>query len=234
MRGPRLGYGGPALLDATPADPRPPRSLGPRRFIAVAGNIGAGKSTLVDFLSRQYGLRPYFEPNETNPYLKDFYGDMKAWAFHSQLYFLSAKLRLHQALANVEDAVIQDRTIYEDAEIFAENLYRQRKMSKRDYETYRGLYEAIIRELRPPTLMIYLKCGVGTLRKRIALRGRPEEQAIPRTYLVRLQALYDEWFERYDLSETLVVDTDELDYLSDLIHRLDLFERIEAAVKGAP
>jgi deoxyadenosine/deoxycytidine kinase len=228
-----VGYGGPALVDAPPPAARPPRSLGPRRFIAVAGNIGAGKSTLVEFLSRQYGLRPYFEPNETNPYLKDFYGDMKAWAFHSQLYFLSAKLRLHQALAHVEDAVIQDRTIYEDAEIFAENLYRQRKMSKRDYETYRTLYEAIIQELRPPTLMIYLKCGIKTLQKRIALRGRPEEQAIPRTYLMRLQALYDEWFQRYDLSETLVVDTDELDYLSDLVHRLDLFARIEAAVRGA-
>ena len=217
------------------ADPsiRAPRSLGPRRFIAVAGNIGAGKSTLVDFLSRQYGLRPYFEPNETNPYLTDFYGDMKRWAFHSQLYVLSAKLRLHQALAHVEDAVIQDRTIYEDAEIFAENLHRQKKMSQRDYETYRTLYEAIIRELRPPTLMIYLKCSVGTLRKRIAIRGRPEEQSIPRTYLTRLQSLYDAWFERYDLSETLVVDSDELDYLQDLVHRLDLFERIEAAVKGA-
>jgi len=209
---------------------RAPRSLGPRRFIAVAGNIGAGKSTLVDFLSRQYGLRPYFEPNDSNPYLKDFYGDMKRWSFHSQLYFLSAKLRIHQQLSTVEQAVIQDRTIYEDAEIFAENLYRQRKLSKRDYLTYRGLYEAIIQELRPPTLMIYLKCGVRTLKKRIALRGRPEEQAIPRTYLVRLQDLYDDWFSRYDLSETLVVDTDELDYMEDFIHRLDLFARIEAAV----
>lgn len=196
----------------------------------MAGNIGAGKSTLVDFLSRQYGLRPFFEPNESNPYLKDFYGDMKRWSFHSQLYFLAAKFRIHQQLSTVEEAVIQDRTIYEDAEIFAENLYRQRKMSQRDYQTYRALYESIIRELRPPTLMIYLKCGVRTLQKRIALRGRAEEQAIPKTYLVRLQSLYDDWFTRYDLSETLVVDTDEIAYLEDFIHRLDLFERIEAAV----
>lgn len=213
--------------------PRPPRSLGPRRFIAVAGNIGAGKSTLVKFLSRQYGLRPYFEPNETNPYLEDFYDDMKQWSFHSQLYFLSTKFRIHQQLSTVEEAVIQDRTIYEDAEIFAENLYRQRKMSKRDYETYRSLYESIVRELRPPTLMIYLTCGVRTLRKRIKLRGRPSEQALPRTYLVRLQSLYDEWFERYDQSETLIIDTDELDYLEDLFDRIDLFERIEAAVGAA-
>ncbi len=212
---------------------RAPRSLGPRRFIAVAGNIGSGKSTLVNFLSRQYGLRPYYEPNESNPYLKDFYGDMKRWSFHSQLYFLATKLRIHQELSAVDHAVIQDRTIYEDAEIFAENLYRQRKMSKRDYQTYRALYESIVQELRPPTLMIYLKSGVRTLRKRIALRGRPEEQAIPRNYLVRLQTLYDDWFDRYDLSETLVIDTDELEYLEDFLHRFDLFERIEAAV-GAP
>ena len=233
MRGPRLGYGGPALLDATPADPRPPRSLGPRRFIAVAGNIGAGKSTLVDFLSRQYGLRPYFEPNETNPYLKDFYGDMKAWAFHSQLYFLSAKLRLHQALANVEDAVIQDRTIYEDAEIFAENLFRRRQMSARDYQTYRDLYEAIVRQLRPPDLMIYLTCSIRTVRKRIKMRGRPEEQAIPIGYLKRLQELYDAWFARYDLGETVVIETDKLDYIQDMVHRIDLRQRVEKVLRRA-
>lgn len=211
-----------------------PRTLGPRRFVAVAGNIGAGKSTLVEFLSRQYDLRPFYEPNDDNPYLQDFYADMKTWAFHSQLFFLSAKFRLHQQLSQVEHAVIQDRTIYEDAEVFAENLYRQRKMSKRDYLTYRRLYEAIIAELRPPNLMIYLRCGMRTLNKRIRLRGRPEEQNIPRTYLVRLQELYESWFERYDLSETLVIDTDELDYLSDLVDRLDLYRRIEAAISDRP
>lgn len=206
------------------------RSIGPRRFIAVAGNIGAGKSTLVAFLSRQYEVTPYYEPNETNPYLEDFYGDMKRWAFHSQLYFLTTKFRIHQSLSGVPHAVIQDRTIYEDAEIFAENLYRQRKMTRRDYETYRALYEAIIKELRPPNLMIYLRCGLKTLRRRIKLRGRPEEQDIPRSYLLRLHELYEQWFERYDLSETLVIDTDELDYLEDLVHRIDLFERIETAL----
>lgn len=207
-----------------------PRTLGPRRFIAVAGNIGVGKSTLVEFLSRQYDLRAYYEPNEENPYLEDFYGDMRRWSFHSQIYFLAAKFQLHQQLSVVEQAVIQDRTIYEDAEVFAENLYRQRKMTKRDYLTYRRLYEAVIAELRPPNLMIYLRCGMKTLNKRIRLRGRPEEQNIPRTYLVRLQELYEEWFSHYDLSDTLVIDTDELDYLQDLVHRLDLFERIEAAL----
>ena len=155
---------------------------------------------------------------------------MKHWAFHSQIYFLSMKYRIHQQLSHVEHAVIQDRTIYEDAEIFAENLYRQRKMSKRDYQTYRSLYETILRELRPPSLMIYLRCGMKSLKKRIKLRGRPGEQSIPSGYLLRLQALYDEWFERYDHSETLIVDTDEMDYLQDLVHRIDLFRRIEAAL----
>lgn len=220
----------PTAPTATITSPAP-RTLGPRRFIAIAGNMGVGKSTLVEFLSRQYGCRPYFEPNETNPYLQDFYRDMRQWAFHSQLYFLTTKFRIHQELSASEEAVIQDRTIYEDAEIFAENLYRQKKMSRRDYETYRALYEAIIRELRPPSLMIYLRCGMRTLRKRIELRGRPEEQRIPTSYLTRLQALYEAWFQRYDLSETLVIDTDELDYLQDLVDRLDLFRRIEAALE---
>ena len=207
------------------------RPLGPRRFIAVAGNMGAGKSTLVDFLDNHYELVPYYEPNDTNPYLLDFYGDMKRWAFQSQVYFLAKKFRIHQDLTSCKGAVIQDRTIYEDAEIFAENLYRQRKMSRRDYETYRELYEAIVAELRPPDLMIYLRCSTRTLRKRIRLRGRPEEQALPRSYLARLQALYDGWFERYDLSETLVVDTDQLDYLENLFDRVDLFGRIDAALR---
>ena len=208
-----------------------PRKIGPRRFLAVAGNIGVGKSTLVDFLTKQYDLQPYFEPNDANPYLKDFYADMRRWSFQSQVFFLGKKFALHQDLSKSRRAVIQDRTIYEDAEIFAENLFRQRKMSKRDYETYRELYEAIISELRPPDLMIYLRCSLPTLRKRIKMRGRPEEQNIPRSYLVRRQELYEGWFERYDLSRTLVVDTDELDYLDDLFHRVDLFKQIEAAVK---
>lgn len=208
------------------------RTIGPRRFIAIAGNMGVGKSTLVEFLSRQYGLRPYFEPNETNPYLRDFYRDMKTWAFHSQLYFLSRKFRIHQELTHAVDAVIQDRTIYEDAEIFAENLYRQRKMSARDYSTYRDLYDGIVKELRPPNLMIYLRCSLRSIKQRIRLRGREDEKALPKGYLERLQALYDEWFERYDLSETLVIETDKMDYLQDLVHRLDLFRSIEAHLRA--
>lgn len=204
--------------------------LGPQRFIAVAGNMGAGKSTLAEFLGRQYGLRPYFEPNESNPYLADFYRDMKRWAFHSQLYFLTAKFRIHQELTHAAEPVIQDRTIYEDAEVFAENLYQSRAMSARDYRTYRALYEAIVRELRPPTLMIYLRCSVPALQKRIRLRGRADEQGLPRGYLRRLEALYEAWFARYDLSETLVIESDKLDYLQDLVDRIDLLRRIEAVL----
>lgn len=208
-----------------------PRFIGPRRFVAVAGNMGAGKSTLVGFLSREYGLQPYYEPNDENPYLKDFYRDMKAWAFHSQIFFLSKKLRIHQELTNTEEPVIQDRTIYEDAEIFAENLYRQRKMSARDYRTYRELYESIVRELRPPNLMIYLRASLPALKRRIALRGRPEERSIPPRYLARLQELYEGWFASYALSETLVIETEELDYLEDLVDRIELFRRIERALR---
>lgn len=204
---------------------------GSRRFIAVAGNIGVGKSTLVHFLARQYALTPHFEPNEGNPYLKDFYGDMPRWAFHSQVYFLAKKFRIHQELSESDQRVIQDRTIYEDAEIFAENLHRRRQMSKRDYQTYRDLYESIVRQLRPPDLMIYLKCSMRTLRQRIKMRGRPEEQAIPIGYLRRLQELYDGWFSRYDLSETVVIETDKLDYIQDLVHRIDLFRRVEKVLR---
>jgi deoxyadenosine/deoxycytidine kinase len=192
--------------------------------------MGVGKSTLVEFLRLHYGLEAYFEPNDTNPYLVDFYGDMRRWSFQSQVYFLAKKFRIHQDLTASPAAVIQDRTIYEDAEIFAENLYRQRKMEERDYRTYRDLYESIVRQLRPPDLMIYLRCTMRTLKKRIALRGRPEEQAIPRAYLLRLQDLYEEWFKRYDLSEALVLETDRLDYIEDLVDRIDLFERVERAL----
>lgn len=202
----------------------------PPRFVAVAGNIGAGKSTLVSFLAAQYGLEPHFEPNEQNPYLVDFYDDMPRWAFHSQMFFLAKKFRMHQELVRSPSPVIGDRTIYEDAEIFAENLYRRRQMSKRDYLTYRELYEAIVQVLPPPDLMIYLKCSMRTLRRRIALRGRPEEQSIPTSYLRRLQELYDAWFRRYDLSEAVVIETDQLDYIHDLVHRIDLFDQVERAL----
>jgi deoxyadenosine/deoxycytidine kinase len=200
-----------------------------RKYIAVAGNMGSGKSSLVQFLCNHYKVAPFYEPNEENPFLKDFYGDMQRWAFHSQVYFLAQKFRIHQELeqARSRTTVVQDRTIYEDAEIFAYNLYRGRRMSKRDFETYQALYRSILRSLRPPDLMIYLKATLRTVRKRIKLRGRPEEQDVPVSYLRRLNKLYEEWFERYDLSPTLILETDKMDYVTDLVDRIDLLHRIE-------
>ena len=203
-----------------------------RKYIAVAGNMGVGKSSLVRFLCNQYRLKPFYEPNDENPYLGDFYKDMRRRAFQSQVYFLSQKFRIHQELdrARSRVAVVQDRSIYEDAEIFAENLYRCRKMVKRDYETYQGLYRSILASLRPPDLMIYLRGSLRTIRKRIKARGRPEEQAVPTSYLRRLNQLYEEWFQYYDRSPTLVLETDRMDYATDLIDRLDLLRRIEACL----
>ena len=145
------------------------------RYIAVAGNIGCGKSTLVDFICRQYGVQPFFEPNAENPYIVDFYEDMKKWGFHSQIYFLTHKFRIHQQLEleRGQRTVVQDRTIYEDAEIFAANLFRRRLINKRDWQMYRELYETILTSLKPPDLMIYLKASLRTINKRIKLRGRP-------------------------------------------------------------
>jgi deoxyadenosine/deoxycytidine kinase len=201
--------------------------LARRKFIAIAGNIGAGKTELTKFLCKKYGLTPYFEPNERNPYLADFYRDMRTWAFRSQLFFLAHKFKLHQQLDQASGALIQDRTIYEDAEVFAKNLYRQRLIDKRDFSTYWELYEAIRSSLFPPDLMIFLKCPVATLRKRILLRGRSIERDIPAAYLRRLNRLYEEWLHGYALSPVLELSTDKLDYLTNLVDRVDLFRKIE-------
>jgi len=198
-----------------------------RKFIAIAGNIGAGKTELTEFLCSRYGLTPFYEPNDENPYLADFYADMRTWAFRSQLFFLTHKFRLHLALQDEPGAVIQDRTIYEDAEIFARNLFRQRLIDKRDFDTYWELYQSIRRALRPPDLMIQLRCPVRTLRRRIRARGRAFERNIPAPYLRRLNGLYEDWFASYNLSPVLVLETDKLDYLTDLVDYVDLLDRIE-------
>jgi deoxyadenosine/deoxycytidine kinase len=201
-----------------------------KRSIAIAGNMGAGKSTLVDFLARTYGVVPFYEPNDDNPYLADFYRDMKGWAFQSQLYFLANKFRLHQELDRQPGVVALDRTIFEDAEIFATALHQMRKISKRDWQTYQSFYHAILDAIRPPDLMIYLRCSMRTLRQRIRLRGRAMERDVPQSYLRRLDRLYEEWIESYDMSEVLVLETDELDYIHDLVHRLDVMRRIESVL----
>jgi len=198
-----------------------------QKFIAIAGNIGAGKTELTSFLCRKYGLTPFFEPNEQNPYLEAFYKDMKTWAFRSQIFFLTHKFKLHRQLEQTTGTALQDRTIYEDAEIFAKNLHLQRFIDKRDFKTYWDLYQTIAEALAPPDLMIYLKCPVKTLKRRIALRGREMEQEIPTAYLTRLNALYEGWFADYKRSPVLVLPTDKLDYVTDLVDRVDLFRKIE-------
>jgi len=198
-----------------------------KKFIAIAGNIGAGKTELTAFLCKKYGLTPFYEPNDQNPYLADFYQDMKSWAFRSQLFFLTHKYRLQRELERQPGTSLQDRTLYEDAEIFARNLHLQRYIDKRDWHTYWELYETLADTLSPPDLMIYLKCPVRTLKQRIRLRGRAMEQDIPTSYLSRLNKLYEAWFNGYKRSPVLVLSTDTLDYITNLVDRVDLFRQIE-------
>jgi deoxyadenosine/deoxycytidine kinase len=201
--------------------------MGKRKFIAVAGNMGAGKTSLVEYLAAQYGFEPIYEPYAGNPYLDDFYADMGAWGFHSQLWFLTHKFQLHLGLHARTHTFVQDRTIYEDAEIFATNLARSGLMSDRDHQTYLSLYDGMRRALQPPDLMIYLRCSVKGIRRRIRKRGRASEQAIPLPYLKRLNALYEDWMERYDLSPKMVWESDDADYLTDLVDRLEFKRSLE-------
>jgi deoxyadenosine/deoxycytidine kinase len=155
---------------------------------------------------------------------------MRRWAFHSQIYFLSSKFRLHQELDRMPGVSILDRTIFEDAEIFATALYEMRRIDQRDWATYRAFYESILDAIRPPDLLIYLRCSFRTLRKRIRLRGREMEKDVPVAYLKRLERLYARWIESYVLSDVLVLETDALDYVNDLMYRLDVMQRIEAVL----
>lgn len=199
-----------------------------RPYLAVAGNIGAGKTTLVDYLARRYELNPVFEPFVDNPYLDAFYADMKTWAFHSQVWFLSHKFRLHKELERGGLPIVQDRTIYEDAEIFAAYLHRARHISKRDWQTYSELYRALRDDLEPPTVLIHLRCSVRAIRRRIRVRGRPAEQQIPVRYLRTLNQLYDDWIAQWDRSPVLTWDTERHDYLTDLVDRIEFHKAIEA------
>lgn len=201
------------------------------RYLAVAGNMGAGKSSLVKWLHATFGLEPVYEPQDENPYLEDFYRDMKRWAFSSQLFFLARRFRMQRDLERAlpelpKRGVVLDRSIYEDAEIFAAHHHQVGNIDDRDWGTYQDLYGAMKAELRPPDLMVYLRCPVGALRRRIQRRGRGYEQAIPTTYLRALDRLYEEWFARYDRSPTLVIDTSEVDYVEDLFHREALLDEI--------
>lgn len=198
-----------------------------KKFLAIAGNMGAGKTSLTQFLCARYGFAPVYEPFTTNPYLDDFYTDMPRWAFHSQLYFLTHKFRLHLGLNALADTVVVDRTIYEDAEIFARNLHLIGHINKRDYQTYTELYGAMQTALQPPDLLIYLRCDVRGIRRRIKARGRPSEQAIPLSYIKRLSGLYEDWIGSYTLSPVMVWPSDTQDYLSHIVDQLAFRRALE-------
>jgi len=195
-----------------------------KRFIAVAGNIGVGKSTLVTLLSQQLGWEPFYEAVAENPYLADFYRNMANWSFHSQIFFLANRLRSHRQLLDHPTSVVQDRSVYEDAEIFARNLHDQGSLDARDYATYRQLYEVLTEFLPPPDLVVYLRASVETLRARIAGRGRDYERRIAPEYLAQLNTLYESWIDAFRLCPVLTIPADDLDYVANPAH-LDLIVR---------
>jgi len=201
-------------------------------FVAIAGNIGVGKSTLTEMLSERLGWEPFFEAVSDNPYLPDFYQDMRRWSFHSQVYFLSRRLRHHYQLLQRPNCVVQDRTVYEDAEVFACNLYRQRLMSERDYRSYRELYKVLSVLLPPPDLVVYLRASVPTLMARIAHRGRSFERDISPDYLGQLNVLYEEWVTRFDLCPVLTVPSDSLDFVANSYHLDLIVERVLERLQG--
>lgn len=201
-------------------------------FITIAGNIGVGKSTLVHLLSDKLSWQPIFEAVEENPYLADFYADMPRWAFQSQVFFLSKRLQQHHNLLQHRGSVIQDRSVYEDAEIFARNLYMQKALSERDWACYYDLYQTMASMLRPPHLMVYLKASVPTLRRRITQRGRDYEQSITDQYLSQLNDLYDNWANDFSYSPLLTIDTDGLDYVQSPAHLEQIWHTIQRQLSG--
>lgn len=203
-----------------------------KKFVAVAGNIGVGKSTLVEMLSARLGWEPFFEPVTENPYLADFYAAMDQWSFHSQVYFLAHRLRAHYNLAAHPSSVVQDRSVYEDAEIFARNLYLQGHIQDRDYQTYRDLYETTMRFLPAPDLVVYLRASVPTLLNRISNRGRTYEQTISPDYLESLNTLYEQWIDNFSLCPVLAVPADHLDFVSHPGHLRLITQKVEAKLTG--
>lgn len=195
-----------------------------KKFVAVAGNIGVGKSTLVRMLSARLGWEPFYEPVTENPYLADFYHNMAAWSFHSQIFFLTHRLQIHRDLVHYAGSALQDRSVYEDAEIFAQNLYLQGHLSDRDWQTYRTLYQTLSEFLPPPDLVIYLRASVSTLVSRINQRGRDYERSISTEYLGRLNGLYENWIAGFTLCPVLTVPADDLNYVAYPRH-LDLVTR---------
>ncbi|MEP6774535.1 MAG: deoxynucleoside kinase [Chloroflexota bacterium] len=203
-----------------------------RYFVAVAGNIGVGKSSLTTLLAQRLGWEPFFEPVVENPYLADFYTDMSAWGFHSQIFFLSRRLHDYDALMQHPTSVLQDRTVYEDAEIFARNLHGRGFINERDWASYWDLYTSVSLLLPPPNLVVYLQASVSTLLSRISLRGRDFERNISADYLSQLNTLYDEWVSSFNLCPVLTIATDDLDFVQYPHHLGIITSRIEDRLRG--
>ncbi|MCC5915506.1 MAG: deoxynucleoside kinase [Balneolaceae bacterium] len=201
------------------------------KYIAVAGNIGAGKSSLTGLLGKNFNWKTYYESVDDNPYLSDFYDDMRRWSFNLQIYFLSSRFRHQKEIQEAGKSLIQDRTIYEDVEIFAKNLHEMGLMSDRDYENYRSLFHEMVAYLRPPDLLIYLRADVPTLVRQIQQRGRNFENTIRIEYLERLNGLYEDWIDRYN-HEKLIIDTDNLDFVNNKEDLGKVIELVEQRLYG--
>lgn len=200
--------------------------------IAIVGNIGAGKTTLAGLLAKNYGWEALYEAVDDNPYLEDFYNDMKRWSFNLQIYFLNSRFRQIVDIEKNQRNVIQDRTIYEDAHIFAENLFEMSLMTKRDYDNYRAIFDNITSFIKPPDLLIYLKASVPTLVNNIQRRGRDYEASIRLDYLSKLNEKYDNWIKNYELGKLLILDKDKLDFSNNPEDLGVVIQAIEAEIHG--
>ena len=202
------------------------------KYIAVSGNIGAGKTTLCGKLGRHFGWEVQYESTDDNPYLNDFYEDMQRWSFNLQVYFLHKRYRGITEILAGEGTVIQDRTIFEDAEIFAPNLHQMGLMSERDFRNYYELYEAMQSQVQPPDLLIYLKAGIPTLVDHIEQRGREYEGSISIDYLKRLNGRYDEWIAGYTAGKKLIIDVNDLNFVEKAEDLGVIVERVEGQLGG--
>lgn len=203
-----------------------------KKFITVAGNIGVGKSSLVLRLSHRLRWQAFFEPEANNPYLADFYKDMDAWGFHSQIFFLGHRLRVYRELTDCPDSVILDRSLYEDAEVFAYTLYQNGHLSRRDHETYEAIYHSLLNFLPTPDLVIYLRATVDTLVERIQQRDRDYERTIDRGYLQQLNDAYENWIKNFSLCPVLVVPADNLDFVAQSAHMDLILSKVEEKISG--
>ena len=200
--------------------------------IAICGNIGSGKTTLAGMLSKHYNWKAELESVENNPYLVDFYKDMHKWAFHLQVYFLNSRFTQIKNIQASEISTIQDRTIYEDAYIFAANLFKSGFLNNRDYSSYLSLFHSMIHHVQAPDLVIYLKADIPKLVKQIQMRERDYEDAIRLDYLKNLNDRYTEWIDNYDLGRLLIIDVNNLDYVANIEDFSEVVSRIDVELNG--